>query len=201
MTELRVIETLAWNGTHLVRFERHLARLAGTCTELGFTFAESAVLSAFGDVSGPHQRVRLTLAKNGQTQVKTSPMTSTPEFWQIAIAQQPLDSKDPWLRFKTTNRDLYDQTRAGLPSGIDEAIFLNERGEVCEGTITNIFADLGSGLVTPPVRCGLLPGILRQEMLETGACSEAVLALADIRQAHRLFVGNSLRGLIAARLA
>ena len=79
----------------------------------------------------------------------------------------------------------------------------NERGEVCEGTITNIFVDAGDGgaLLTPAQSCGLLPGVLRADMLETGKAVEAVLSVGDLQAAKALFVGNSLRGLIRASLA
>ena len=84
----------------------------------------------------------------------------------------------------------------------DEVILLNERGEVCEGTITNVFVDIGDGvLVTPALACGLLPGVLRGELLDAGRAREAVLSPADLMDAKALFVGNSLRGLIPARLA
>jgi 4-amino-4-deoxychorismate lyase len=84
----------------------------------------------------------------------------------------------------------------------DEVILLNERGEVCEGTITSIFADPGDDvLVTPALTSGLLPGVLRAELLDTARAHEAVLGPADLMDAKNLFVGNSLRGLIPARLA
>jgi 4-amino-4-deoxychorismate lyase len=73
-------------------------------------------------------------------------------------------------------------------------IFLNERGEVCEGTITNLFFDRGRGLRTPPLACGLLPGVLRSEL----GCPEEVLPAAELPRV-RLWLGNALRGLIPAR--
>lgn len=106
----------------------------------------------------------------------------------------------PLLRHKTTERTLYERTRAALPDGIDEALFLNTRGEVAEGTITNIFADLGDGLLTPPLASGCLPGILRAELLASGRAREATLKVEDLSDA-RLYMGNALRGLIPARLA
>ena len=78
-------------------------------------------------------------------------------------------------------------------------LLLNRLGEVCEGTITNVFADMGDGvLLTPPLRCGLLPGVLRGELLEGGKAREAVLTEDDLHGAKAIFVGNSLRGLIRA---
>ena len=81
-----------------------------------------------------------------------------------------LDSADPLLRHKTSRRETYVRARAEyLVDQADEVILLNERGEVCEGTITNIFVDFGDGvLLTPRLACGLLPGVLRGEMLDAG---------------------------------
>ena len=115
------------------------------------------------------------------------------------MAEARLASGDPWLRVKTTERRVYDAARDALPAGIDEVLFLNERGEVCDGTITSVFVARGGALVTPPLRCGLLPGVLREEMLAEGLCREAVLRREDL--AEGLMVGNALRGLIPARLA
>jgi 4-amino-4-deoxychorismate lyase len=76
---------------------------------------------------------------------------------------------------------------------LDEVIFLNERGEVCDGTITTLFFDRGQGMRTPPLSSGLLPGVLRAEI----GCPEEVL-LVDQLPEVRLWVGNALRGIIPA---
>lgn len=55
-------------------------------------------------------------------------------------------------------------------------------------------------MVTPPISCGCLPGVLREEMLLSGQAQEGILFLEDLRDAAEVFVGNSLRGLIAADL-
>ncbi len=122
----------------------------------------------------------------------------------MRIAQTRLSSGDPLLRHKTTRRDAYQNARSEFPvSDADEVILLNERGEVCEGTITSLFVDPGEGrpLLTPLLSCGLLAGVLRAELIDQGRAREAVLAPADLTRANAIFVGNSLRGLIPARLA
>ncbi|TIM98150.1 MAG: hypothetical protein E5Y38_20380, partial [Mesorhizobium sp.] len=102
----------------------------------------------------------------------------------------------------TSRRETYQQARAEyLATRADEVLLANERGELCEGTITNLFADFGGGvLVTPRLDCGLLPGVLRGELLDEGRAAEAIYTFDDLKSAQAIFVGNSLRGLIPAQL-
>ena len=196
----RVIETLAWDGQQCLRQELHLARLQRTCAKLGYpldvhqVLAQLQVLPRAGTL-----RVRLTVGVTGDIEITHAPLAPSAPVWRVAVATQPLQSDDAWLQLKTTHRALYDQVRAGMPAGLEEIIFCNERDEVCEGSITNVFFDVGQGLSTPPLSCGLLPGVLRQTLLEAGACKEQVLHRKELEHA-KLWVGNSLRGLIVARL-
>jgi 4-amino-4-deoxychorismate lyase len=211
----RLIETLGWRpGDGFVRLERHLARLAASAAALGFTWSEAAGLAALRQAvdsdgrerkAGP-LRVRLELARDGALAVAATPFEplAPGREWQLRIAATRLDSASPLLAHKTTRREAYDAARAEFSRReADEVILLNGRGEVCEGTITNLFVDAGDGgrLRTPSASCGLLPGVLRAELLEEGRAVEAVLTLADLHGARAVLVGNSLRGLIAARLA
>jgi len=198
--QFRVIETLGWDGRRAIRSDRHLARAAATCMALGIAFDSHSARSLLAGITDPAPlRLRLTIDRDGRCDLTATPQSPAPTEWRVALATARLDPDDPWLRHKTTLRALYDETRAAMSESLDEVIFANTRGEICEGTITNLFFDDGHGLATPPLACGLLPGVLRAEMLETGACREAVLPIDRIGQV-RLFVGNSLRGLIAARL-
>ena len=143
--------------------------------------------------SGPDHpaRLRLTLAADGGVEWQTTPLPPAKPEWRVGLAGRRLASDDPWLGVKSTNRAVYDQTRATLRDGLDEALFLNERDEVCDGTITTLFFDRGQGMRTPPLTSGLLPGVLRAEM----SCPEEVLLAEDLPHI-RLWVGNALRGLI-----
>lgn len=195
--DLRLIETLGWDGARLVRGERHLARLARSAAALGWGCDVEAARAALLAGRTEPARLRLVLDRAGDVAVTEGPLLPVAGPWRLGLAGARLASGDPWLRVKTTRRAAYDAARAGLPEGLDEVVFLNERGEVCDGTITTVFFDAGQGMRTPPLNCGLLPGVLREEMLETGQCREAVLPGGDL--AHvRLWAGNSLRGLIPA---
>lgn len=197
----RVIETMAWDGQQCTRLQRHLARLQRTCTTLAYALDMAQVHQALQTLPvGAPLRVRLTVGMAGDVELTHAPLAPSAPVWRVALASQPLRSDDAWLPIKTTERALYDQVRAALPAGVEEMIFCNERGEVCEGTITNVFFDLGQGMCTPPLSCGLLQGVLREELLANGTCKEQVLPFELLAQA-RLWVGNSLRGLIPATLA
>lgn len=192
----RVIETLAWDGQQCVRLARHLARLQRTCAQLGYPLDTGSVQHHLATLpTGSALRVRVTVGAQGDVELTYAPLAPTAALWRVGVATQTLQSDDPWLPIKTTQRAVYDQVRANLPAGVDEMLFCNQHDAVCEGTITNVFFDLGQGLRTPPVGCGLLPGVLREELLAMGACTEEVLPRALLPQA-RLWVGNSLRGLI-----
>jgi 4-amino-4-deoxychorismate lyase len=104
----------------------------------------------------------------GVPAVEVAPLAPAPEIWRLAIREERLDPGDPWLKVKTTARARYDRARAALPDGADEWLFLNTRGEVCEGTITKFLRRRGS-LLTPPLGSGLLPGVLREALLARGA--------------------------------
>jgi 4-amino-4-deoxychorismate lyase len=202
-----LIETLRWEPqAGFVRRERHLARLFRSVVELGFERNRIAIEKVLASVGGHAAlRVRLTVAANGAARVTAqsfAPLASD-SVWTLRIAETRLNSSDPLLRHKTTRRDLYQAARAEYPvADADEVILLNERREVCDGTITNLFLhnDENGPLLTPRLQAGLLPGILRQELLDAGKAREATLTPADLRAARRLFVGNSLRGLTRARL-
>lgn len=205
-TRFELIETMRWEpGAGLVRGERHIDRLARSAEELGFSFDEGSVRSALDAATGGTQplRVRLALTPEGAIEATTQPFVPLPAgtVWRLAVARTRLESTNAMLRHKTSLRSAYETARAEFPtSEAEEVLLLNERGYVCEGSFTTLFVRSGDGWVTPSIHCGLLAGVLREEMLETGAAREADIAVRDLRQAEALAVGNSLRGLIPARL-
>ncbi|HEX4157616.1 MAG TPA: aminodeoxychorismate synthase component I [Rhizomicrobium sp.] len=119
--------------------------------------------------------------------------------WSFAISPERVDSSDVLLRHKTDWRELFERESARVArDGIDEVVFLNERGELTEGSRTNLFIRRNDRLVTPPLASGLLNGILRSKLLESGECAEEILYPRDLETADAIFLGNALRGLIPA---
>lgn len=200
----KIIETFGFSvASGHVRLPNHLARMQRTAQALGYPFdIDQALLATAVHVFDSDHRCRLTLDAKGQFEFSATPFAPVQGEWVVSIASERLSSDDVWLSHKTTQRGLYDRVRADLPSGIDEVLFLNERDELCEGTITNIIVHLaGGGWVTPPVSSGVLPGVYRQFEIDQNNVAEAVVSLDDLRQAQAIWLVNSLRGRIKARLA
>ncbi|WP_428426197.1 aminotransferase class IV family protein [Pararhizobium sp.] len=205
MSDFSLIETMRWEpGTGIVRLRLHLARLKRSAGRLGFAGADTAA-EKLAEVRGEGSplRVRLTLSPTGEIVITTAPFSPLPEdtVWRVAIAAVRLDSGNKLLRHKTTRRDIYEAARAEYPAAeADEVLLLNEKNEPCEGTITSIFLDDGTGILkTPPIVCGLLAGVLRTELICARRARIQRLTLADL-QTGTLYMGNSLRGLIRAKL-
>lgn len=193
-SDLKLIETMYWDGRSIPRLDLHLARLSAGMAALGWQ-APCTAEECLGELAMPPDpaRLRLTMSQDGAIEIAVSDMPPAKAVWHIGLAAARLWSDDPWLRVKSTRRAAYDEAREKLPSGLDEVIFLNERDEVCDGTITTVFFDRGEGLRTPPLTCGLLPGVLRAEI----GCKEEVLCGKDLPYVD-LWVGNALRGLCPA---
>jgi 4-amino-4-deoxychorismate lyase len=194
---LKLIETMFWDAVEIRRWDLHMARMSRGAALLGWPWDAEAALATVDVLELVEQaRVRLTMVADGRFEATLSPMPYPATRWTVIVAGERLSSSDPWLKVKSNRRGAYNRARAALPQGADEAILLNERGEVCDGTITTVFFDRGQGMRTPPLSSGLLPGVLRAEL----GCPEEVLMAEDLPKV-RLWVGNALRGLIPAVLA
>jgi len=210
-TPFELIETLRYEparGFHLL--ERHLARLQSSALHFGYPFSREAVLAALDAeavrVDSAAALVRLLLGEDGAITVTSTAITlpTKDTVWRFVISDQRLDEKDPLFYHKTTRRQFFDREmeRQKALTGCDEVVFLNKKGELTEGTRTNLFVELDGRLFTPALTCGLLPGTLREELLDLprAAASEAVLTPQDLLAADRIYLGNSVRGLIRAEL-
>lgn len=197
-----LIETMHFDPVDGVqRLEGHLARMKASAAALGFTFdrhgARNSLQSATFRLRSA-ARVRMRLAPSGALAVEVSPLPRLAELpVPVAVRPAPMAADDFRLVHKTSLRALYDEARA--EAGAAEVVFVDERGFVTEGSWSNIFVEREGVLLTPPAALGLLPGVLRAELIEKGRAVESHLRLADL--AGGFFIGNSLRGLIPARLA
>jgi len=220
--ELQLIETMLWtdsaqpsNGSGLDGvwlLDGHLARLQRSAEHFGFPFDRAAIEAVIRDGIAPfalaepsgltRARVRLLLGRDGHATVTSTalpPIADAPPAMRYVISPTRLDSRSLWLRHKTTERHLYDREWLHYhdSEGADEVIYLNERGELAEGSRTTIFIERNGVLLTPPLEAGVLPGVLRSQLMVEGRAVEARLTPADL-DTGRVHLGNSVRGLVPA---
>jgi para-aminobenzoate synthetase / 4-amino-4-deoxychorismate lyase len=200
-----LIETLLWKGSFPL-LDLHLDRLADSADYFGFSCDRTAIKSALLNESArfPDQhprKVRLLLDSDGTIRIETEPIVDTlspsPGPARVCIADKRTNPDDPFLFHKTTNRTLYNSALAAVSrAGLADVLFLNKRGEVTEGAISNVLIEKNGRWCTPPLSCGLLPGVYRRHLLETRVdLEEKVLTLEDVRNADAVYICNAVRGL------
>jgi para-aminobenzoate synthetase/4-amino-4-deoxychorismate lyase len=204
--QFELLETLLYRGTEgYFLLEGHLQRLAESAEYFDFAVDLAEVrrrlLETADCLAHQQHRVRLHVGRQGQIAIEAGPLVDNcPVPWKLRLAPQPIDPQNVFLYHKTTCRTVYEQAYASRGE-CDDVILWNPDGQATETTIANLVVEKGGRLVTPPVTCGLLPGVLRQHLLDTGQVHEHIVTLDDIRQAQRLFVVNSVRGQVPAVLA
>ncbi|ATD59069.1 aminodeoxychorismate synthase, component I [Janthinobacterium svalbardensis] len=188
--------------------ERHLARLAASCTYFNFAWdadaARAALLAACAARADDIPfRLRLALRQDGQFTVQSGALSALPETVNILLAPDATTADDLFLRHKSSVRARYDAAwRAAEAQGGFDMLFFNERGELTEGGRSNVFVRLDGRWHTPPLSCGLLPGVQRAAMLADPVwdARETVITRPMLAQAEAIVVCNALRGALAAKL-
>ena len=198
----RLLESLLLEEGSYPRLERHLNRLCWSAARLGYCCdreqIKQGLLGYAAGRSGQH-KTRLLLTQDGTCQIASAPLLHIQQPLKVAIAATPVDPNDLLLYLKTEQRERYEQARQEQPEA-DEVLLCNSRGELTEGTFTNLVLKLDGRLVTPPLACGLLPGVMREELLERGVMTEQVLYLHNLQQAEEIWLINSVRGWLQAEL-
>jgi para-aminobenzoate synthetase/4-amino-4-deoxychorismate lyase len=196
-----LIETMRFDPVDgILLLDRHIARLSASAAALGFALDRHAVrneLQAATFRLTAVSRVRLMLARSGRMAIETGAMPPAPVTpVEVAIVPRPVAAGDFRLMHKTSDRAFFGEARAA--AGCFEVVFVDGDGFLTEGSFTDLFVERDGVLATPPLARGLLPGVLRAQLLDEGRAVEAELTAADL--ADGFFVGNALRGLIPARL-
>ncbi|HEX6374231.1 MAG TPA: aminodeoxychorismate synthase component I [Allosphingosinicella sp.] len=197
-----LIETMRFDPHEgIAALDRHLARMKRSADSFGFAFdrhhARNELQAATFFLRAP-RKLRLLLSPSGALAIEARPLPETPAAAvEVALAPRPVEREDFRLRHKTSDRRFYDAAREA--AGAFEVAFVDGEGFVTEGSFTSLFVERGGKLLTPPLARGLLPGVLREALIEEDRAEEAELRVEDL--AGGFFVGNAVRGLMAARLS
>ena len=188
---------------HIPLFEAHMARLCHSAQRLGWLAPDidqirQQIHQAINDTQCPHEpflRLRLSLTANGQTQISLTTPEVITEPVHFSLAKSQTLSNNPLLSLKTSARALYDHALSQAKSdGFFDLIFMNEKGQITEGARSNLFIKKEDVWYTPPLDCGVLPGIQRAQLLYKLKAQEKLLTMEDLREAEQLILCNALYG-------
>ena len=195
-----LIETMRFEpASGIARLELHLDRMKESARALDFAFdrhdARNRLHAATFHLTDA-VKLRLVISRSGAVAIEVRPLpVDVTEPWSVAVVPLPVDSQDFRLAHKTSDRAFYDDARKA--AGCDEVLLVDSDGYLTEGSITAIFVERDGKLMTPSLSRGLLPSVLRRELIESGRAVEADLRPDDL--VGEFFLGNSLRGLFPAK--
>jgi para-aminobenzoate synthetase/4-amino-4-deoxychorismate lyase len=193
-----LIETLGWTPEDgFVRLDGHLARLASSAEHFGYRLDGDELARRLDALAASLPReprtIRITLQPSGRIDIADEVMRRWAEPVRLAVAHRHLPIDHPLWRHKTARREIYLQhDPVSIPH--DDVLLVNERGELAETRIANLVLEIDGALWTPHLAAGLLPGVLRAQLLRDGAIRERTLRVADLERATGVWVVNSLRG-------
>lgn len=215
-----LFETMrAYDGV-VFRLDHHINRLAKSAVKLSITIDTSTLVKAVTNTLKVNKlrdaRVRLTVSAGEGTMVPDSHSCTKPSVLVVASKYDPYtddiyqrgfkvivssihrNSQSPVLTMKTVNymENLLARQQAKV-AGVDDVLFLNEKGQLAEASASNIFMVNKNVLKTPPQNSGILPGITRNVILELALqmnieTYEADIQLEEIIEADEAFLTNSI---------
>jgi para-aminobenzoate synthetase/4-amino-4-deoxychorismate lyase len=193
-----LIETMRFEpAAGILRLELHLERMKASAQALDFEFDRHEARNRLHAATfhlDHDARIRLLASPSGALAIEIGDAPAPLAGWQVSVVPLPVDNQDFRLRHKTTDRAFYDDARKA--AGTSEILFHDKQGYLTEGSFTCLFVERDGRLLTPPLQRGLLPSVLRRDLIESGKAFEAELTVADL--ANGFLLGNSLRGLIPA---
>ena len=198
-----LIETMLWNGSFPL-LDFHLDRLTDSANHFDIpcdreNIRTSLLLAASAFTASHERKVRLLLDPGGTPHIESETLFRIPDSDPVPVcfATGRTNPSDRFLFHKTTNRALYNSAfAAASAAGFADILFLNTRDEVTEGAISNLFIEKSGRWYTPPLDCGVLPGVYRRHLLETlPDVEEKNLSLNDLKAADSVHICNAIRGL------
>jgi len=209
--EFKLIETMRHersNGIKLLPL--HLKRLRKSAKFFDFLYSEKSALAALRKSlktlpKKSIHKIRILLESSGKISIETSQLleTAPSAFNKVILSKKRTDSSKVFFYHKTTNRKLYTiEHRKAKARGYFDVIFMNKKNEITEGAISNIFLKKGRFFYTPPISCGVLPGVYREYFIESNPkkVKEKEITLADLKGADVIYCSNALRKMVKVQL-
>jgi len=209
----------SYNGK-VFRLSRHLDRLKRSSEVLGLQLPkvdfEKAVYDTLKSNGLSGARIRLTVSLGEGEATQDPSMCKNPTVFITASSYVPMsdavyqkgfraivsqirrNSTSPLSQVKSANYlDMILAKAQAKDAGVDEALLLNEKGYVAEGSTSNIFVVSVGKLITPSVDSGILPGVTRHAVIELALSlgikvEVSPVELDELYEADEVFLSNSV---------
>ncbi|MEK4300203.1 aminodeoxychorismate synthase component I [Oceanobacillus sp. FSL W8-0428] len=196
-SSFQLLETMKYDGTQIHRLSRHLARLERAANQFQYPYSIGKIKQQLKEqmkkYSGTH-RIRLLLEQDGKIDIAFTALSEESNaVRRVSLASSPINRKDIFYYYKTTNRQNYNDFREQDSTSFDVLLW-NEEEQLTEFTIGNLVVKLHGEYYTPPISSGLLAGTYREELLEYGKIKEKIIWKKDIPSFEEVWLVNSLRG-------
>lgn len=198
-TDFSLLETLLWTPEdRYFLLNYHWQRLKNSATYFGIPINIKEIQQKLEELvkvfSNNSYKVRLLISREGRITCEAISLCSIAnhQLIRLSLSQNPIDLTNPFLYHKTTNRQIYDTAKASCPE-CDDILLWNERCEITETRIANVIVEINGEHLTPPVKCGLLPGTFRDYLLAQGKVREEVVTIDMLKQCDHIYAINSVR--------
>ena len=190
-----IFETIKSVGNKPFSLSRHIARAQSSAVALGITIPNSdqisqGVTDLLASVPQGLGMLRISFDNQGNWLAVHMPYAEQEKSCDVRMHPDAITG-DVHKRFPYTNRlEILEQ--AGL-AGFDDAIVVNGQGNICEGSVTNLIANIDGRWVTPPTTDFVLPGIIRQILIENELVAIESIPVDRLAEITSAFFISSLR--------
>jgi len=202
LDEFEIIESILYKNGYTF-LQEHLKRMHNSANYFGFKFNKEKIEESLGKYmskldSNLLYKIRLLLNEKGELFMEHIEIKEDDTPKKMLLSEHKISSNNVFYYHKTTKRTVYNMEyqKFCISGDYFDVIFTNKKGEITEGTISNIFIEKKGRLYTPPIHCGLLNGIMRQEIINKRKAKERVLKIEDLVTADNIYLTNSVRGMM-----
>lgn len=197
-----IFETMLYQNGKIENLTAHIKRLENSAKYFGFNYNLENILTKINQTkSSDRLRIRLAINQLGIISLKTSkiePIASN----KICLSDITIDCDNIFLNHKTSKREIYNSEYQKYSElGFLDVIFTNKEGFVTEGSRHNIFIQNQQlEFITPPIKDGLLPGTMRETVINSHNVTVKSITIDDLTNAKAIFLSNAINGLVEVTL-
>ncbi|RIU88821.1 aminodeoxychorismate synthase component I [Oceanobacillus picturae] len=195
----QLLESIGYTDGEFLVLENHLKRLKKSADYFNFQVDLVEIRKELTNLQQQlteetKWKIRLLVNKDGSIQLESQPLKESTLPVKIELAAVPVDKDNLFLYHKTTNRSVYQALFQYAGETANDLLLWNQANEITECTTGNIVVEMDGKFYTPPVKCGLLPGTYREDLLNRGIIHERVIYKHEMQQCSGFWMINSVRG-------